>query len=88
VSPPNRLRASPKYSPELLHGTGRALLIGVLDLYDANPWSRLPESPYASLEVRTPALRASPHLPHHSLADHCPPFFRAKVYFVSSNLSL
>eukprot|EP00873_Tetraselmis_striata_P009384 jgi/Tetstr1/429648/TSEL_019545.t1 len=50
VSPPNRARASPKYSPALLHGTGRALVIGILDLFDGNPWSRLPESPYASLE--------------------------------------
>ena len=49
VTPPNRLRASPKYCPQLLHGTGRALMIGLLDLEDANPWSRLPQSPYASL---------------------------------------
>ena len=40
----------PEFTVDVFEDVGRAVLAGILDLYDANPLSRLPRSQYKNLD--------------------------------------
>ncbi|CAG7832919.1 unnamed protein product [Allacma fusca] len=52
VDPPStvKIHHSPKFTPDLFEGTGRALAESVLDLTGHNPWSRLSYTEFKTLE--------------------------------------
>ncbi len=49
ASPPRTVCYSPKLTQDALRDTGKACAVALLDLNGANPWSRLPKSPYQSI---------------------------------------
>jgi hypothetical protein len=52
VSPSSNGRGRvPKYTGEIYAGVGRALLVSVLDLENANPWSRIRGSPFTTTDA-------------------------------------
>lgn len=72
ASPPSGKRFPPRFMAPVLHGVGRAFAIAALDLAQANPWTRLPNSEHRSLEgvrawaltcVRAGADARAQHLP-------------------------
>lgn len=50
ATPPPPAGFPPKYTPEILEGVGRAMAVAALDFYGINPWSRLKQSEFTSLE--------------------------------------
>lgn len=50
ATPPPKLDHPPKYCPEVYEDSGKALAIAVLDLNEANPWTRLTCSAYKNLK--------------------------------------
>lgn len=49
ATPPPLPGFPPKYAPEHYEEVGRALAVSILDMYQNNPWSRLPLSEHKSL---------------------------------------
>lgn len=57
ASPPQPASPAPvRYTPELWASVGRACLFGILELSRANPWTRLPRSPWRSLDAARKAV--------------------------------
>ncbi|GAB1609788.1 cytosolic carboxypeptidase-like protein 5 isoform X1 [Argonauta hians] len=49
ASPTPFVGPPPKYTPSIYEDVGQAMAVAALDMYDTNPWSRIPQSEYRSL---------------------------------------